>query len=468
MPGHMQGRGAPEELRDLLGLPALEADTTQVLDLDDIHRPRTALKAAQELAARAWGADRSWFLVNGSSCGNMAMILAAVGPGEEILVPRAAHRSVHAGLVLSGARPVYLPSPFDEEMGAYHPVLPATVAAALEAHPRARALLFTSPTPYGAAAEVETLVRLGRERGLPVLVDEAWGPHLAFHPGLPTSALAAGADLVVHSAHKLLSALSQASILHQRGQRVDPARVEAVLRMLQSTSPNCLLVASLDVARRQVALHGREDWQRALEMADSAREALRGVPGLRCPGPERCPAYDRTRLVVSAVDLGYTGVEVERLLRERDRIQVEMSDLRNVVALVTPGHSPAEVDRLVAALASLPRRPHAASVPSVRELPPPARQALTPREAFHSPALPVPRALAPGRISAEFFTPYPPGIPLLCPGEVLTAEHLEHLDRVLAAGVPLEGPADPSLETVRVIPESQAWTLRGGQGTESP
>ncbi len=451
MPGHMLGRGAPQDLKALMGEVALAADTTQVLDLDDIHRPLTALKAAQELAARAWGAERTWFLVNGSSCGNLAMLLATVGPGEEILVPRSAHRSVHGGLVLSGARPVYLETPFDPDMSVHHAVEAKTVAAALDSHPQARALLFTSPTPYGAAADVQRLVALGRERGIPVLVDEAWGPHLAFHPDLPTSALAAGADLVVHSAHKLLGALSQASMLHQRGQRVDPVRVEVALRMLQSTSPNCLLVASLDSARRQAALHGREDWQRALDLAEAARGALERLPGLRCLGPGRAPAYDRTRLVVSVVDLGYTGVEVERILRDREGIQVEMSDLRNVVALVTPAHTDVDLQRLVAALGRLPLREAPARVPWAREMPRTPCLALTPREAFHAEVTVVPLDQAPGRICAEFFTPYPPGIPLLCPGEVFTAEHVDYLQAALAAGIPLEGPADPGLQTVRVL-----------------
>lgn len=451
MPGHMQGRGAPEDLRRLLGLPALAADTTQVLDLDDIHRPRTALKAAQELAARAWGADRTWFLVNGSSCGNQAMVLATVAPGEEILVPRSAHRSVMAALVLSGARPVYAVAPYDEEMGVNHALEPSEVERLLDERPGIRAVLFTSPTPYGACADVQALVALARRRGLPALADEAWGPHLAFHPALPGSALAAGADLVVHSAHKLLSALSQASLLHQRGDRPAPARVEAVLRMLQSTSPNCLLVASLDSARRQAALRGAEDWGRAIALAEEARAALERVPGLRCLGPGRAPAYDPTRLVVSAVELGYTGIELERLLRDRHRIQVEMSDLRNVVALVAPGHAESEVARLVQALRALPRRAAPARVPSAAELPPLAQQGMTPREAFYAPSAAVPLDQAPGRTCAELITPYPPGIPLLCPGEVFSAEHVEYLSRVLAAGVPLEGPADPTLQTVRVV-----------------
>lgn len=440
MPGHQGGKGAPESLRRLLGERALRADTTQVLDLDDIHRPRTALKEAQELAARYWGADRTWFLVNGSSCGNQAMILATVGPGDEIVVPRNAHRSVMAGLLLSGARPIYAEARYDPEMGLAHTLEPR----ALEAHPQAKAVLFPSVTPYGAVADSRGLVEAAHRQGAVALVDEAWGPHLQALGG-PASALQAGADLVVHSAHKLLPALSQASMLHGCGSRVDPERVSMVLRMLQTTSPNCLLVASLDAARQHVEEHGQAAMARAAALAERAREGMGRIPGLRTWRMD-----DPTRLVFSALELGYTGIELERALRDHHRIQLEMSDLRYGVALVTFGHSEADVDALVEALRSLERRP-ARPAPASWEPPPQAPLALTLREAFYAPAEPVALGDAIGRTCAEWITPYPPGIPLLCPGEVFTQELVGVLKRALAAGVPLEGPADPTLTTVRVV-----------------
>lgn len=445
MPGHQGGRGAPESLRRLLGERALRADTTQVLDLDDIHRPRTALKEAQALAARYWCADRTWFLVNGSSCGNHAMILSTVGPGDEIVVPRNAHRSVMAGLLLSGARPIYVEAGYDPDMGVHHTVAPAALAAALAEHPRVRAALFTSLTPYGAAADVVGLVQVVRAHGAVALADEAWGPHLAADRALPPSALDAGADLVVHSAHKLLPALSQASMLHALGKRVDPERVSMVLRMLQTTSPNCLLVASLDAARAHLEAHGSAGFGLAIALADRARAALAAVPGVRTWRMD-----DPTRLVFSALELGYTGLELERELRDRDSIQLEMSDLRHGVALVTMGHTEADVDRLVAAVARLPRRA-AAAVPPAWEPPPRPQQSMTLRDAFYAPSEPVSLREAAGRTCAEWITPYPPGIPLLCPGEVFSQELVETLRRELSAGVPLEGPADPSLSTVRVV-----------------
>lgn len=425
-------------LRALMGARALRTDLTQVAGLDDLHRPVGALKQAQDLAARTWGADRTWFLVNGSSCGNHAMILATVGPGDPIAVPRDAHRSVLGGLLLAGARPVYLPSRHDPELGVAGPVVAESVP------PGVRAVLFTSVTPYGAVADSRALVQAAHARGAVALADEAWGPHLRFLPDGPLSAVQAGADLVVQSAHKLLPALSQSSLLHQNGARVDPDRVSDVLRLLQSTSPFFPLLAGLDLVRAQMDDEGRAVFARLASLGDHAREALARVPGLRVFRPD-----DPTRLVFSALDLGYEGPEVERELR-RQGIQVEMADPRNVVALLTPGHGEGDVDRLAEVLRRLPRRP-AKPVPAGWEPPPPARQSMSLRDAFYAPSAPVPLREAAGRTCAEWITPYPPGIPLLCPGEVFTQELVETLRRELAAGVPLEGPADPFLATVRCV-----------------
>lgn len=444
MPGHQGGKGAPESLRRLLGDRALRADTTQVLDLDDIHRPRTALKHAQDLAAGYWGADRTWFLVNGSSCGNHAMIMATVGPGDEIVVPRNSHRSVMTGLLLSGARPVYVDAEYDAEMGLHHTVAPGAVDRALEQHPAAKAVFYTSVTPYGAAADSRGLVQVARRHGALALVDEAWGPHLNVLPQ-PRPALEAGADLVVHSVHKLLPALSQASVLHALGARVDHERVSMVLRMLQTTSPNCLLVASLDAAREAVQVGGASRLAAAVALADRAREGMAEIPGIRTWRMD-----DPTRLVFSALDLGYTGLELERELRDRHRIQLEMSDPRYGVALVTLGHTEADVDRLVEALRRLPRRP-ARPAPPAWEPPPRPLVSMPLRDAFYAPSEPVPLREAVGRTCAEWITPYPPGIPLLCPGETFTRELVDALRGQLAAGVPLEGPADPTLATVRAV-----------------
>lgn len=476
VPGHQQGKGAPERFRRFLRDRAMAADITQVLGMDDIHHPCSVVKEAQELAAQAYGADYTYFLINGSTAGNHIMVLAALRPDDVVIVPRNVHRSTIGALILSGARPVFVEPEYDSEMVVDHGVTPEAVRRALDRHPEARALYFVSPTYYGYTGDVEGLVALGRERGVMVLADEAWGAHLRFHPDLPVSAVEAGADLVINSTHKLLSGMTQASMLHLRGDRVDRGRLEAVLKLFLSTSPSCLLVASLDVARHQMATRGEALLSRALEAAAWAREEINRIPGLRCYGPEvvgrpGAAGWDPTRLVVTARDLGFTGYEVERILRYHHNIQLEMSELFNVVALVTIGHSAEDLERLVEAFRTLPGHPREFDIRERLqrlekrrgkpfELPDFPEQRLTLRQAFDSPYRTVPLAQAVGCISAEMVTPYPPGIPVVCPGEVITQELVDYLVMELAAGAHIQGPFDPALKTIRVV-DGSGRSLRG-------
>ena len=451
MPGHQQGTGAPAEFVSLVGSAALAADITQVQGMDDIHRPFDGCLRAQHLAAQAYESERCYFLVNGSTCGNQAMLMTALNPGEAVLVPRNAHSSTMSGLLLSEARPVYYQPPFDPEMGVFHVATPDSVLPVLERHPEARALYLTSPSYYGAAADVDALVALARQRGMLVLVDEAWGAHLVFHERLPRSAVQAGADLVVQSSHKLVSGMSQAAMLHANGERVDRARLEAVLRLLQTTSPNTLLVASLDTARRQLALQGRQLLDLVLDLADRARTGLRAA-GVRVW--ERRPGvydWDDSRLVFQVP--GFRGYEVDRRLRQQHNIQLEMSDSQNLVALVTPGHRADQVDRLVRAVSEIARQKPESSPKRLPHLPclPEARLSL--KQAFLAPWESVPLSKAAGRICVDTVCPYPPGIPWLVPGEVPSPALIEELQTELAAGVTIQGAYDPQLKTVRVVKE---------------
>lgn len=461
MPGHSQGRAAASKLKDLMGARALAADITQVLDIDDIHRPSNYTKRAQDLAAACFGAEKTWFLVNGSTCGNQAMLLAALEPEQEVIVPRCAHRSLQAGLIFSGALPRYAYSPYDSETGVCLAVEGAEMERLQALYPNVKAWAVTGVTPYGACADIKTISSGAHAHNLPLLVDEAWGPHFGFHPGLPQSALSLGADCVVQSAHKLLAALSQASLLHYQGGRLDPERITLALRMLQSTSPSYLLLASLDIARRQLALHGREDWFRALESAERIRRFVRGQAGLRLMEPGAAFDYDRTRVVISALDLGLNGVELERTLRYRFQIQPEMSDMRNIVLVITPGHSSSDLDKLEKALTEIAASPHgwlsaqgvkaplqkAASLdfPGFPEL------VISPRQAYFSPTKYISWEQALGEVCAELITPYPPGIPLICPGERIERSHWEYLKSLNGAGIPIDGLSDLSLEKVKII-----------------
>lgn len=444
VPGHKQGRGAPPALRALLGDHGLALDLTEAPGLDDLHAPEGCIAEAQTLAAAAFGAARTHFLVGGTTAGLQALILAACAPGDTILVPRHAHRSVLGGLILSGARPVYLRPEYESDLDLPLGVAPSTLAGAVAAHPGARAVLLVHPTYHGVPAQVRELVALAHGYGLSVLADEAHGAHFAFHPALPETALAAGADAVAQSLHKTGGSLTQSSLVHLGPHsRLDPQRVQAMLRLVQSTSPSYLLMASLDLARRELARDGRAQWARALDTAAYARRRLGALV-------REWPGADPTRLVIDVRPLGMSGpVAAEQLWQQG--IAVELAGQSYVLALLGPADGSAEVDRLAQALAALSPGNNDSS-PALGQ-PPWPQVVLSPREAFLAPQEPVPLAQAAGRIAAELVAPYPPGIPVLAPGEHITADVTDYLHRCRRAGTHLQGPADPTLQTIRVVRE---------------
>lgn len=454
-PGHKHGAGFDTELHALLGAGLGAADVW--LNTAD-HT--AALAAAEELAAETWGADRAFFLTNGSSGGNHAFLLATLAPGDEVIVGRDLHQSLLTALVLTGARPVYVAPRLHPELGVGVGIDPADVEAALAAHPAAKLAAVVSPTYWGVAGDIAAIANVARRRGVPLYVDGAWGPHFGFHPALPAAALASGADATVTSPHKLLTGLSQAAMLLVKAERVDAARVASTAAMTRTTSPLLPILASLDVCRRQMALGGEALLERALTMAEIARRRLRAIPGVELVDAERLglppSRVDPTRLVIDTAGIGYSGIAAERELRARHAAAPEMSDLLGMVCLVTPGDYHASVDRLAAAVSALasegrPALRAPASLRSAAAALAPGVQALTPREAFFAPARSVPLWEAVGEVAAEAATPYPPGIPVLTPGEIVTVEKMEYLCAALAAGVQMRGPADAGLGTVRVL-----------------
>lgn len=451
VPGHQQGMSAPPEFQAFLSSHGWQADITQVLGMDDIHRPESVCRHAQELAAAAFGAERTYFLINGSSCGNHAMLMATLGPGDKVLMARNSHRSAMGGLLLCGAQAVFFETPYDPQMKVFHAPTVEIVERALEQNPDVKALFFTSPTYYGVTADLEGLITLAHQRNLIVIVDEAWGAHLNFHPELPGSAVAAGADLVIQSTHKMLSGLTQTAMLHSNGTRVERSRLESVLRLLQSTSPSCLLVASLDATRRQMALEGESLLGPVLGLAHRTRSRLQELPGVRCFGrPGGVAGWDPTRLTISATEVGWSGYQLEEYLREEHNIQVELSDLFNVLALLTMGHREEHADRLVQAIAALPHRTPL-RLPEVGFPLPIPQGRLTQREAFQSEHKSVCWEEAEGCVSAEMLTTYPPGIPVICPGELFSRQLLDYIRLEHASGCQIEGAHDPTLNSVRVV-----------------
>lgn len=466
-PGHKRGQGAPLPLLELLGKSTFRADLPELPDLDNLFAPEGAIAQAQILAADAFGADQTWFLANGSTCGIEAAILATCDPGDKLILPRNMHQSAIAALILSGAVPVFVLPEYDADWDIAHPPTPESIAQALQERPDAKAVLIVSPTYHGVCADVGAIAALVHAAGLPLIVDEAHGAHFAFHPDLPTPALAAGADLVVQSTHKTLSALTQAAMLHVRGRRIDRTRLSASLRLVQSTSPNYLLLASLDAARQQMALQGKELLDRTLKLSDRARHELSEIFGLRVletaaltlnPSPqgrgtlkfdpaavpllpgekglgdEGGCSLDRTRLTIGLMDWGRSGFEVDEALLAVN-IAAELPALRHITFILSIGTIDSDIDRLIAAFQRLDRgdRPPdpfpQLPTPDTRHPTP-----LTPRSAFFSPRTSVSFADAIDRISAETVCPYPPGIPLLIPGEQITREAIDYLQQIIAMG----------------------------------
>lgn len=454
VPGHKRGHGASADLLDLVGPAVLAADVWLESGAFDAAR-----RAAEELAAAAWGAHRAYLLGNGSTAGNLAWMLATLREGDEVVLARDAHTSTLAGLVLSGARPVWV-------RPRRHPVLdvglgiePAAVAAALRGHPRARVVGLVSPSYAGVCSDVPAIVATAHAAGALAVVGEAWGAHLAFHPGLSVPAIAAGADVVVTSVHKTLPALSSGSLL-LAGPAADADRLAGAVGMTQTTSPLLPLLASIDLARRDLALDGHRLVGRAVSLAARLRRGLAAVPGLRvldAPALGLSEArVDPLKVVVDVTGLGLSGLDAEARLRGVEGVAPEGSDLRSVYLVVTLGDGPASVAAAVRGFAALadgrsPRR-HGGDVRRTDlGAPEPAVAVLTPRQAWQAGSRTVPLARAVGEVCAEVVTPYPPGIPVLVPGELVTPDTVDYLAEAVGRGVHVHGAADPLLATVRVV-----------------
>ena len=467
-PGHMQGHGMDPAFREFIGDNICAIDLTPMPGIDDLLQPMESIKEAQELAAEAYGADNTFFLINGSTSGNQCMMMTAVNPGDKIAVPRNSHKSMLGGLVMSGARPVYMQPAVDQELHMDNSVTPETVARTLEAHPDIQAVYIVSPTYYGVAADLAAIERIVHDANKLLLVDEAWGPHFKFHPALPLSATEAGADMCINSTHKMLSAFSQCAMLHQIGSRVRLDRLKAVLKMFLSTSPNLPMVASLDVARKQMAIDGSALLSQTIELAEEIRRRLNDIDGVYCfgeeiQGREGVFDLDPTKITVRVTGLGYTGYEASDLLRRRYNIQVELADLFNIVALFTIGTTRDAAERFVNAFEEMARddRPVDMYAPSgileqrikrgSYELPEIAPMRMLPRDAFLADTEFVPFRESAGRICAETISPYPPGIPVLSPGEEITPELIDYIRLELKAGVRIQGPYDDELRKIRVV-----------------
>jgi arginine decarboxylase len=429
----------------------------------DIGPSPTPFEQAQLLAAQAWGAARAWFLVGGASQGNLAAGLALAHYGEEIVLQRNGHSSTIDALVLSGMRPTFVAPEIDEELGIAHCVTPASLDRALGETPGAVGAWIVSPTYFGSAADVRGLVEVAHAHSVPLVVDEAWGAHMAFHEDLPEHALAAGADLVISSTHKIVGSLGQSAMLHLgNGSRLDADIVDRTVTLTESTSPNSLLFASLDAARRLAATRGRELIAESARVANAAREQIREIPGLdvldeRFIGRAGVFAYDPLRLAVDVRGLAVDGHQLATMLREIGDIHLELAGENVIVGTFGMGEPSAVLaERFVTALRSAAQRAGldaGGKAASFAPAPPWGELVMTPREAFLGRQESVPAAAAVGRVAAESLATYPPGIPNVLPGERLTAETLDYIQRTLELGGSVRGAVDRELRTVRVVAE---------------
>jgi len=480
VPGHKGGQGADEGLLRAIGERAVSLDIPALTYGIDLGAHPTPFERAQRLAADAWGARRAWFLINGASQGNLAVGLALAHRGDEVVVQRNAHSSTIDALVLSGMRPTFAAPEIDAELGVGHCLTAETLAGALAATPRAVGAWVVSPTYFGAVADVRALAAVAHAHGVPLIVDEAWGAHLAFHEALPEHALAAGADLVVSSTHKIVGSLTQSAMLHlghAAGEMIGEDTVDRAVTLTESTSPSSLLGASLDAARRQAAVHGRELLEHTMTAVARAREQIRAIDGLdvlddRLAGRPGVFAYDPLRLAVDVRGVAASGYELAPLLREIDDINLELYGQNVLVAVFGLGErglgeAARLVDALEQAIARVGLEPGGAGA-SFAAPPPWGELAMTPREAYLGVQEVVAAAQAVGRIAAESLATYPPGIPNVLPGERLTAETLAYVQHTLELGGSVRGASDRLLRTVRVVVERQAASDPAGARPSAP
>ncbi|MEW6183626.1 MAG: aminotransferase class I/II-fold pyridoxal phosphate-dependent enzyme [Bacillota bacterium] len=447
-PGHLQGKAAPPVLSHWWGRSVFEADLTEVPGLDDLSAPVGAIRRAQEQTAAMAGAGETFFLVNGSTAGVQAMFLAATRPGDAVILPRAVHRSVISSLVLSGAQPEFIPGWSPDGLTIPLPPRESDYREALERHPRVRALFTVYPDYYGVAADLKALSGLARACELPLLVDAAHGVLFGRHPGMPPGAMACGADAAVESVHKRAGALTQAAWLHVQGDRLERSRIRDSLRILTTTSPSYLLLASLDGARRQLEVSGFSICERQIELAEHARRALSRLPGVGVlRGLPEGYMIDPTRLVVSFKEARVSGLTAAKQMR-RCGVVVEMADFTGVVLLFSPAHRMRDLKVLLRAVETALKGPKTRMTVPFPQAPP---LRINPREAWLAPAKQVALESAVGLVSAETAAPAPPGIPVLVPGEEVTPEAVAYLKSLRDAGVAVHGTADRRLETLRVV-----------------
>ncbi|SMC20926.1 Arginine/lysine/ornithine decarboxylase [Clostridium acidisoli DSM 12555] len=458
VPGHKKGQGMDTEFKNFMGLNPFKIDVTVFKLVDSLHHPTGPIKKSQQLAADAYGAKASFFSVHGTSGAIEAMIMSVVSDKDKIIIPRNVHKSVTGGIILSGAIPVYMQPKLDKKIGIAHGVTPETVAETLKKNPDAKAVLIINPTYYGVATDIKKIAEIVHSYNIPLIVDEAHGPHLGFNDKLPVSAIEAGADMCAQSTHKIIGALTQCSLLHVCSDRVDINKVQQILNIMQTTSPSYILMASLDCARRQIATQGKELLDYAINLCNYARIEINKIPGFYCFGEEVLNnpgafSFDPTKVTITCRDLGITGYDLDMILSNEYHIQMELSDLYNVLIVGSFGDTKENIDYLLKVLKEISDKYYGKGhkKSDFIDIPPIPNQLLIPREAFYGSKYSVPINESVGLISGEFLMAYPPGIPVLCPGEIITSEIVKYVKQLKDAGLYVQGTEDYKVENIKVV-----------------
>ncbi|MFH9657175.1 aminotransferase class I/II-fold pyridoxal phosphate-dependent enzyme [Streptomyces sp. NPDC017248] len=459
-PGHKQGRGADPRVAEIVGLDVFRSDVLSLNGLDDRRQSQGVLQQAQELMADAVGAEQAFFSTCGSSLSVRTAMCAVAGPGEKLLLSRNAHKSVIAAVIINGVEPIWVHPKFDGERHMAHPPEADDVRARLREHPDAKGMLLITPTDWGTCADVRAVADACHASDVPLIVDEAWGAHLPFHPDLPVWGMNADADLVVTSVHKMGGAIEQSSVFHLQHDRVSPDVLKQREDLLGTTSASSLVYATLDGWRRQMVEQGHGLLDAALHRAERIRARLRELSGLRVMGGEiieegLAAEYDPLKIVVDVRDLGISGMQAAEWLRTHCHIDVGGSDSCRISASITYADDDETEKLLVESVHSLVERADTIERQPAVHLPAPGvlelEQAVLPRDAFFGPAEQVPADQAVGRIAAETISPYPPGVPVVAPGEVITAEVVDYLRSGVAHGFLIPDAADPALDSFRVV-----------------
>lgn len=454
VPGHKRGRGNPE-LAMLLGDRCVNMDVNSMKPLDNLCHPVSVIREAEELAAEAFGAAYAFLMVGGTTSAVQSMILTVAKRGEKIILPRNVHRSVMGAMVLCGAVPVYVNPDSDVELGIPLGMSVASVKKAIQDNPDAKAILVNNPTYYGICSDLRAIVQLAHQNGMYCIADEAHGTHFYFGDGLPISAMEAGADMAAVSMHKSGGSLTQSSML-LIGPNIQEGYVRQIINLTQTTSASYLLLSSLDISRRNLALRGKETFAEVIRLAEYARREINLIGGYYAYSKEICNGdsvydFDVTKLSVNTLNIGLAGIEVYDLLRDEYGIQIEFGDLGNILAYISIGDRPMDIERLVSALSEVRRRFGKTKTNLFTQEYIEPDVCVSPQEAFYAEKESLPIDATEGRICSEFVMCYPPGIPILAPGERITKKILEYIAYAKAKGCSMTGTEDAAIERLNVL-----------------